>query len=181
MSRSGGRLHGDPAADGAGRAGRLDLLEVPRAGLEAVRGGGEGPDRADLDGVAAEVRGEGAVGERWPPRSRRRARRSRSAARRRPRRRSGCSGAHWMHRSRSSKTSGGDGDRLGPVALLLDEAALARPVGERLVLQRALAALVADGAVQRVVDEQELEHPLLRLACRRRVGARSPCPSVTGT
>jgi hypothetical protein len=49
------------------------------------------------------------------------------------------------------------------VPLLLDEAALARSVGERLVLQRALAALVSDRAVERVVDEQELEDAVLGL------------------
>ncbi len=35
--------------------------------------------------------------------------------------------------------------------------------GHRLVLQVALAALVADRAVERVVDEQELHHPFARL------------------
>jgi hypothetical protein len=52
-------------------------------------------------------------------------------------------------------------DRLLEVALLLDVPALARTVAERLVLQRALAALVADGAVERVVDQQQLEDALL--------------------
>ena len=56
-----------------------------------------------------------------------------------------------------------DGDGLLEVALLLDEAALARAVGQRLVLQRALAALVADRAVERVVGQQELEHAVLGL------------------
>ena len=63
-----------------------------------------------------------------------------------------------------------DRDRLLPVALLLDEARLARPERERRVLQRALAAAVADRAVERVVDEQQLEHAVLGLA--RRVGLR---------
>ena len=61
-----------------------------------------------------------------------------------------------------------DRDRLLEVALLLDEARLARTERERLVLQRALAAAVADRAVERVVDEQELEHAVLRLASPRR-------------
>ena len=43
----------------------------------------------------------------------------------------------------------GDGDRLGVVPLLLDPARLARAVGHGLVLQRALAALVAHRAVER--------------------------------
>ena len=58
------RLHHDPAPDRARRARRLDLLEVPRPGLEAVRRGGQRPHRADLHGVAAEVAGERVVGER---------------------------------------------------------------------------------------------------------------------
>ena len=62
-----------------------------------------------------------------------------------------------------------DRERLGVVALLLHEPALARTVAERLVLQRALAALVAHRAVERVVDEQELQHALLRLLHARPV------------
>ena len=54
-----------------------------------------------------------------------------------------------------------DRDRLLEVPLLLDVAALARTVAERLVLQRALAALVADRAVERVVGEQQLDDALL--------------------
>src|SRR4051794_37405833 len=52
-------------------------------------------------------------------------------------------------------------ERLLEVALGLDEAraAAAPAVGD--VLQRALAALVADGAVERVVDEEELDDRLL--------------------
>ena len=48
-------------------------------------------------------------------------------------------------------------------ALVLLEAAAVDAVGHRLVLQVALAALVADRAVERVVDEQELHHPFARL------------------
>jgi hypothetical protein len=43
------------------------------------------------------------------------------------------------------------------VPLFLDKPGLAGTVGERLILQRALAALIADRAVQRVVDEQKLK------------------------
>ena len=57
---------------------------------------------------------------------------------------------------------------LGKVRLRLGEAGLAAAVAHRLVLQRALAALVADRAVERVVDEQELHHALLRLVGDRR-------------
>ena len=43
-------------------------------------------------------------------------------------------------------------------------------IGHRLVLQVALAALVADRAIERMVDEQELHHPFARLLHHRRVG-----------
>ena len=56
-------------------------------------------------------------------------------------------------------------------ALVLLEAREAAAIGHRLVLEVALAALVADRAVERVVDEQELHHPLARLLDHRGVGA----------
>src|SRR5205807_3826902 len=58
---------------------------------------------------------------------------------------------------------GRDRDRLLEGELLEAHPRVARPVAEREVLQRALAALVADGAVERVVDEDELERRVLRL------------------
>ena len=66
-------------------------------------------------------------------------------------------------------------DRLLEVALLLDEARLAGAERERLVLQRALAAAVAHRAVERVVDEQELEHAVLDRLHRRRSACARPC------
>ena len=60
-----------------------------------------------------------------------------------------------QHQHRSQR------DRLGEVALQFDEPAAAGAVGEGLVLQRALPALVADGTVQRVVDQEELQVSLL--------------------
>ena len=56
-------------------------------------------------------------------------------------------------------------------ALVLVVAREAAAIGHRLVLQVALAALVADRAIERVVDEQELHHPLARLLDHRGVGA----------
>ena len=55
-------------------------------------------------------------------------------------------------------------------ALVLVEARRVDAVGHRLVLQVAFAALVADRAIERVVDEQELHHPLARLL--HQLGAR---------
>jgi hypothetical protein len=54
-------------------------------------------------------------------------------------------------------------ERLLEVALGLDEARDAVAPAERDVLQRALAALVADRAVERVVDQQELDDRVLGL------------------
>src|SRR5690606_23619305 len=62
----------------------------------------------------------------------------------------------------------GQRDRLGEGPLDVDEPALALPVGQRLVLQRAFTALVADRAVQRVVDEQELHDTALSFLRHRR-------------
>jgi hypothetical protein len=53
--------------------------------------------------------------------------------------------------------------RLLEVALGLDEARAPAAPAEGDVLQRALAALVAHRAVERMVDEQELDDRLLRL------------------
>ena len=66
-------------------------------------------------------------------------------------------------------------ERLVEVALGLDEARAAAAPAERDVLQRALAALVADRAVERVVDEQELDDRLLRLLARARSACGRPC------
>jgi hypothetical protein len=68
-------------------------------------------------------------------------------------------------------------DRRPERHVLLERAArLARARGGdavlvRVVLELALAGLVADRAVERVVDEQELHHALTRLLHARRVGA----------
>ena len=56
-------------------------------------------------------------------------------------------------------------------ALVLVVAGVVDAIGHGLVLQVALAALVADRAVQRVVDEQELHHPFARLLDHRRLVA----------
>src|SRR4029077_14887737 len=60
-----------------------------------------------------------------------------------------------------------DRERLLIGALVQVEAGVARPVAVRQVLQRALAALVADGAIERMVEQDELEH---RLLARRGAG-----------
>ena len=73
-----------------------------------------------------------------------------------------------------------DRHRLLVRALRQAEARVAGPVAERQVLQRALAALVADRAVERVVDQQELEHRLLARRPRARSRVCTFMPSVGG-
>ena len=59
---------------------------------------------------------------------------------------------------------------LGDRALILVIARLATAISDRLVLQIALATLIADRAIERMVDEQELHHPFARILDHRRVG-----------
>ena len=154
----GARLHRDAAAHGAVRAGALHRLQVPGPGPEAVGGGGQGPHRADLHGVAREVGGEGlaGVGEHL------------GVVAPGDELDQGVAG-HLVGEAGAAGAQDaalpveqhqvGDRDGLGEVALLLDVAALPRPVGQGLVLQGALPALVAHRAVEGVVGQEELEHP----------------------
>src|SRR5206468_7633934 len=61
-----------------------------------------------------------------------------------------------------------DRDRLLERSLREGHPRVARAVAEGQVLQRALAALVADRAVERMVDKDELERRVLRLGGHRR-------------
>ena len=74
--------------------------------------------------------------------------------------------AHSTQRSRSSPISGDIGIGFGKVRLASIEPALAGPERQRLILQRALAARGRTRAVERVVEQQELEVRHLRLAHR---------------
>ena len=147
---------------------RRDEVEGARA--EAVLGRGERADRADLDRVAREVGLErlllvdADLLQRSPldQRDERVAGDLLGEA--------GAAGAEHAALA-VEQDLGRDVDRLGVGALHAagrGEPRLAAAVGHRLVLQGALAALVADRAVERVVDQQELHDPLLRLVGDRR-------------
>ena len=88
---------------------------------------------------------------------------------------------HWMQRSRSSSTSSEMGMGFSKWRFSSTNRALARAVGQGLVLQGALAPLVAHRAVERVVDQQELEDAVLGLLDLVGVGDHLRYPSVTST
>jgi hypothetical protein len=160
---------GDVALAGAHRADRAGALDVPRARAEAVGLARQRADGAQLDDVAAERRhvrvaveggdvGLGAallehelvvLGDLLGV-------------------------AHAAVAEDAALAVDRDQrrqlERLLEVALGLDEPRAAAAPAEGDVLQRALAALVADRAVERVVDEQELDHRLLRLVHARGLG-----------
>ena len=148
---------------GAVLTGRHRRDEVEGAGTEAVLGAGEGSHRADLDDVAREV-GVEVVALVGPDLGN-------SPALLQVDEGISCDlvgepgAALAQHAPLAVQQHlGRNVDRLGVGALDSAITGLTTSVGHGLVLQRALAALVTDGAVQRVIDEKELQHPLLGLA-----------------
>ena len=150
--------HGELAAGAAMGADRVGLGEVPGAGLVAVGDAHKGADRADLHAVAALVAAVEAARE------------------------AGDRGVHALldgaerHRpdhllahphaplalDAAVHVHNDDGAELDVLRvedpLRLAEPADPRAVGHHHVLQLALAALVADRAVERMVGEQHVEH-----------------------
>jgi hypothetical protein len=159
----------DVALRRAERADGARVLDVPRPGAEAVGGGRECADGAQLHDVAAERRDVRAAVVRAHV---------------------GVVGAleedelevlgHLLGEAHAAvaedaalavdRHERAELERLAEVALGLDEARAAGTPTERDVLQRALAALVAHGAVERVVHEQELDDRVLRLLHAIRAG-----------
>ena len=163
------RIDADIAADRVHHVDGLGLGQLPRPGVEGVGLRGQRADRAEIDDIARQLRGQrlldigadlhvlaapggaelldaGHLGDEAD------AARAVDAAR------------HMGLDQRAEIL-------VRHRALVLGEARPVESVGHRLVLQIALATLVADRAIQRVVDQQELHHPLARLPHRRRVGA----------
>ena len=158
-------LDREPGVGGVVKTGALHHLEVPRPGPEPVLGGSESAHRAELDGVPGEVGGEREVGEGVDlgdvgPRLELDERIAADLVGE-----PGASGAEDAPLA-VEEDQVGDGDRLLVVALDLDEAALARAVGEGLVLEWAFPTLVAHRAIEGVIGEKELEDPLLCLLHR---------------
>ena len=157
-----GGVDRDATAHRTALTGGLGGVEIPGTGLEPIGAGGEGTHGTDLHGVAAEVRGERFVGERvdlgvvapmdevdqriaGDVLGETRAAIAQDAA------------------LTIEQHEIADRDRLLLVALLLDHAALTGTERHGLVLEGAFAALVADRAVERMVQQQELEDAVLSL------------------
>ncbi len=166
-----GQPAGNPAAPpvralGASRravlAHRVGRLQVERAGPEPVGRPGQRADRADLHGVAGEVRLERHLGGRadlllgaaLEQVDERVARDLVGEARAPLAQHAAFAVEQHVRRDR---------DRLRERSLDVVESRIRPAVAHGLVLQRALAALVADRAVERVVDEQEFHDALLGL------------------
>ncbi len=164
--------HGAPgvAADGALPAHARDVVDLPGPRVEAVHGRGERADRAELDHVAGEATAVGLLLERRDDRARAALARDQLLVLGDVLREAGAAVAEDAALA-VERDQRRDRERLLVGALVEVEARVAGPVAVGQVLQRALAALVADGAVERVVEEDELEHRLLALgrALRARV------------
>ena len=154
------RLHCSATAHRTCGARALGFLQVPWTRLEAVRLCRERAHRTDLHGVAAEVARERLVRERGDLGG--------VAAAGEMNERIAC---HFVGKAGATIAQDAtlaveqhqfaNGDGLFVVALFFDVAALARTMAERLILQRALAALVADWAIEWMVCEQQLDDALL--------------------
>ena len=146
-----------------GRAQGADAtraLDVPRSGPEAVRVGRQGTHRAELHDVAREWRHVGVAVVGGYERVRAALGEDQLVV-------LGdlLGEAHAAVAENAALTVDGDQRAqrqwLLEMALGLDETRAAQSPTERDVLQRALPALVAYRAVERVVDEQELDHRVL--------------------
>ena len=163
-------LHHQVRAERVVRRDRAAPRQLPGARLVAERLGGERAHRAEVDHVAGELGVDRALPTNetisacsprparpssimppisWPKRTQR---------------------VHWMQRLISSAATSGPELFSEDDSLFFRVARIAAAVADREVLQLAFAALVADRAVERVVDEQELHHPVLRVLRQLGVG-----------
>ncbi len=164
-------IDSDGAAERIHDVDRERLGELPGARHEGVRLGGERAHGAEIDHVARQVRHHAPLeigGDLHVL----------AAADGAELLDAGHLG-HEAHTARAVDAAIHEGVDQGAEIFVLDralvvlEAAGVEAVGHGLVLEIAFAALVADRAVERVVDEQEFEHALARLL--HRLGIRDDC------
>src|SRR5438445_2312773 len=167
----------DVAADRAHSADRRNVLDLPGPGFEAVRRRGQRTDRAEFDDVPAERRAVGLVVERGDHRAGTAVDRYELAVLR-----------YDLAETRAAVAEDAalaiqrdqrrNRNRLLERALRERHARVSGPVAEGEVLQRALAALVADGTVERMGYEDELERCVLRFGGDRRLQRSAHDPTV---
>ena len=166
------RRRADVAAGGAEPADGRHVLDLPGAGLEAVLGRRQRAHRAQLDHVAGERRAVRILAERRDLGVRPAVPRDQLAVLGDVAREAGAAVAEDAALA-VERDQRRHRDRLVERHLRERHPGRAGAVPEREVLQRALAALVADRAVERVVDEDELERALLAVGCALRARRRS--------
>ena len=162
------RIDADRRAERVHHVDRFGLGELPRAVVEFIGLGGQRADRAEVDDIALQLRGHrmfeiggdlhvlaaadrAEFGDAGDLGGEANAARAMDAA---------------VHRGLDQRADIFvlDGALVLAVARGIDA------IGHRLVLQVAFAALVADRAIERMVDQQEFHHAFARLARHRRIG-----------
>ena len=168
QNRRAAAVDADGGAHGVHHVDGLGLLQLPGPGVEGVGLGGQGADRAQVDDVPRQLRGDGAaqIGRDF----------NIFAARDEADLRHAGDFADEAHAAGALDAPGHDRIDQRTHGLFLDgplvqrKAAVVAAIAHGLVLQVALPALVADRAVQGVVDEEELHYPLAGLLHHRRIG-----------
>ncbi len=156
----------DRRADAVHDVDRLRLAELPGPRREGIRLRGQRADRADVDEVALQLRGQRVleIGRDLHVLA--------AAGRAHFRRAADLGGEADAARALDAAVHRGLDQRAQIFvldrALVLGKAAGVDAIAHRLVLQVALAALIADRAIQRMVDQQELHHAFARLLHHRR-------------
>ena len=162
------RIDANGAAESVHDVDRERLGELPRPRHEGVRLRGERPYGAEIDHVAGEVRQHAALeigGDLHVLAAADRAELFHASDL-----------GHEAHTARAVDAAIHVGADQGPEIFVLDralivlEAAGVEAISHGLILQIALPALVADRAVERMIDEQEFEHALAGLLDRLRAG-----------
>ena len=160
------RVDRDVAADRIEHVDRFGLLQLPRARPVGIGLGVQRADRADVDHVAGQLRHDrmldpGADLHVLAAAGGAQLLDAGDLARE-------ADAARAVDAARHVGRDQGPQILVGDAALVLGEARMIGAVEQGQVLQVALAALIADRAVERVIDQQDLEHALARLVDHRR-------------
>ena len=158
----------DVGAERVHHVNALGLLQLPRAGVKGIGLVGQRADRAEVDHIALHLAVEIGVQIGSDLRVLAPAGLAHLGDAANLRRKAHAAGAGDAARHlRADKRAEID---VVHGALRLAEAGEVDAVGHRLILKVALAPLIADRAVERVVDQEELHHAFARLLHHRRVG-----------